>query len=138
LVVILKINNPLYNLFAGREMILLIDDEKVVRMITTELLQFLGYDVHVCASGEEGIDFFQDNHDEVDLVILDMVMPGMRGNAVFQHLKEIHSDAKVLFLSGYSHDHEVEEILKSGALGYLRKPISLDELGDKVKSALIC
>lgn len=117
-------------------MILLIDDEKVVRMITSELLDFLGYDVHACTGGEQAIDYYRDHHSEIDLVILDMIMPGMRGNAVFKHLKEIQDDVRVLFLSGYSHDHEIDEILTHGALGFLKKPVSLKELGEKVRAAL--
>lgn len=117
-------------------MILLIDDEKVVRMITTELLDFLGYEVHACAGGEQAIAFYQDHYDKVDLVILDMIMPGMRGNTVFKSLKQIQEDVRVLFLSGYSQDHEIDEILNHGALGFLKKPVSLKELGEKVRAAL--
>jgi len=117
-------------------MILLIDDEKVVRMITSELLDFLGYEVHACEGGKQAIEFYENHYDEVDLVILDMIMPEMRGNMVFKSLKKIQKDVRVLFLSGYSHDHEIDEILTHGALGFLKKPVSLKELGEKVRAAL--
>lgn len=117
-------------------MILLIDDEQIVRMITAELLEYLGYKVHLSADGKEALEFYRDNFQDVELIILDMVMPEMRGTIVFQKIIEINPKAKVIFLSGFSHDHEVEEILELGALGYLRKPVSMDELGEKIQKAL--
>lgn len=117
-------------------MILLIDDEQIVRMITAELLDYLGYEVHLCSDGMEALDFYQENQDEIELVILDMVMPEMRGTVVFQKLKEMNPSVRVLFLSGFSHDHEVDEIMSLGALDYLKKPVSLEELGKKIKAAL--
>lgn len=117
-------------------MILLVDDEEIVRIITSELLNYLGYSVEVCPNGGDAILLFRENYPKIDLVILDMVMPGMRGTIVFEELKKIDPAVKVLFLSGYSHDHEVEEILTKGAAGYLKKPVSLDELGKKIKEVL--
>ncbi|MDA3850246.1 MAG: response regulator [Spirochaetaceae bacterium] len=118
-----------------KKSILLIDDEHIVRMITSELLDYLGYKVYLSSDGIQALDFYRNNFSQVDLIILDMIMPGMRGTSVFKEIKSINPNARVLFLSGYSQDHEIKEILEEGALGYLKKPVSLDNLGEKIEAA---
>jgi PAS domain S-box-containing protein len=120
----------------GGETILVVDDEKTVLTITGRLLEKLGYRVMTAASGEEALTAFTARRDEVDLIILDMIMPEISGGDLFGKLKEIKSSIKVLLASGYSIDGEAEKILGMGCDGFIQKPFSINELANKVRSIL--
>jgi PAS domain S-box-containing protein len=120
----------------GTGMILLVDDEALVFDVGKKLLEKLGYKVLAARSGKEAIASFKKNIDRIDLVILDMIMPGMGGRETFEQLKQINPGVKVLLSSGYSVDGEASEILKRGCNGFIQKPFHLAELSQKIKSIL--
>ncbi|MFP4071956.1 MAG: ATP-binding protein, partial [Desulfovibrionales bacterium] len=120
----------------GSGMVLLIDDEQFMIDVATKMLEKLGYIVVSRNSGAEALAFFRENHTAVDLVILDIIMPGMSGSEVFDGLMEIDPEVKVLLSSGYSIHGQVEEILKRGGAGFIQKPYSLQELSRKVRECL--
>lgn len=120
----------------GGETILVVDDEKMILDVTRELLKSLGYQVYIAQSGKEAIDVFTEKQNQINLVILDMVLPGMSGKNIFDRLLEINPDVRVLLASGYSINGEAEQILARGCKGFLPKPFRLGELAQKVREVL--
>lgn len=122
--------------FRGNEMILLVDDEEMVLEIAAQLLRKLGYGVLEAGGGREAVDIFMQRKQEIDLVILDMVMPGMGAGDVYDHIKDIDPDVKVLLSSGYNMDGQASEILARGCDGFIQKPYSINELSKKLRDIL--
>jgi CheY-like chemotaxis protein len=120
----------------GTETILLVDDEATVMAVARELLEFLGYRVYCAGSGQEVVAIYHDRKDEIDLVILDMIMPGISGAETFDRLREIDPKINVLLSSGYSIDGKAREILERGCNGFLQKPYQLAQLAREVRACL--
>jgi CheY-like chemotaxis protein len=121
----------------GTGTILLIDDEEMIIKVGEELLQELGYEVLTARSGQEAIEVYQKNAGQIDLVIMDMIMPGMGGGETFDRLKRINRDIKVLLSSGYSINGQASKILERGCDGFIQKPFNLIQLSDKIQSIII-
>ncbi len=120
----------------GKANILMADDEEIVLELGTDMLEDLGYRVTACRDGEEATAIYQRQWQEIDLVILDMVMPGMSGRDTFQALRRINPDVRAILSSGYSIEGEAQAILDEGVLGFIGKPFQLVELSEKVAAAL--
>jgi len=120
----------------GTERILLVDDEEMILEVGQELLKALGYQVYTAGSGTEAVELFKKQKGSIDLVILDMIMPGMGGGEAYNRLKEINPDLKALLSSGYSLDGQAHEILERGCNGFIQKPFDLTELSDKIREIL--
>jgi PAS domain S-box-containing protein len=116
--------------------ILLVDDEKTVLETTGELISMFGYRVYPVGSGQEAIATFLAMQPKVDLVILDMIMPGISGGATFDRLREINPEVRVLLSSGYSLDGQARDIMNRGCKGFIQKPFTMNELSQKIKTAL--
>lgn len=104
--------------------------------VGTAMLKKLGYTVHVAGNGDEALQFYQEQGETIDLVILDMVMPKMGGGEVFDRLKAIDPAVKVLLSSGYSINGKASEIIDRGCVGFIQKPFNLAQLSEKVQSVL--
>lgn len=124
------------NIEKGEGTILLVDDEELILEVGEPMLEELGYDVMTASNGEKAIEIFNGNQGRIDLVIVDMIMPGMGGGELFRHLKNIKKDVRVLLASGYSMKGQAEDILKMGCVGFIQKPFSLNELSRKIKEVL--
>jgi two-component system, cell cycle sensor histidine kinase and response regulator CckA len=124
------------DLTAGNETILLVDDEEVIVGVNQPMLEKLGYTVLTAESGREAIEVFDANHGRIDMVVLDMIMPDLGGGAVFDHLKSVRPDIKVLLSSGYSISGQAEEILSRGCAGFIQKPFNLAMLSQKIREIL--
>jgi signal transduction histidine kinase len=120
----------------GFETVLLIDDETMVREVGQEMLKELGYQVKVAASGEEGIQIYEADPNKIDLVILDLIMPGTSGGETFDRLRELNPQAKVLLASGYSVDGQAAGILERGCNGFMQKPFNMKMLSRKIREVL--
>jgi CheY-like chemotaxis protein len=120
----------------GSGTILLIDDEKMILDVGVELLEELGYSVISAMSGSEAIDVFQKDQNKIDLIIMDMIMPGMGGGETFDRLKEIDPDIKVLLSSGYSINGQATKIMHRGCDGFIQKPFNMNQLAEKVQGIL--
>jgi two-component system cell cycle sensor histidine kinase/response regulator CckA len=120
----------------GSETILLVDDEKLVLEVGAKVLEKMGYTVLVAQSGREAIDIFGKNKDDIDLVILDMIMPDMGGGETYDRIKQINSRVKVILSSGYSINGQAGEIMKRGCNGFIQKPFKANELSEKLKEIL--
>jgi two-component system cell cycle sensor histidine kinase/response regulator CckA len=121
---------------SGTETILLIEDEKLILEVSRELLESIGYKVYAAGSGQAGIDVFREKRNEIDLVILDMIMPGIAGGEVFDRLRKIDPAIKVLLSSGYSLNGEAQHIMDRGCNGFLQKPFQIEILSRKIREIL--
>jgi len=120
----------------GRETILLVDDEEVIIEVTSRLLGELGYQIITAANGEEAIDIYARKHSGIDLVIVDMIMPGMSGSETFDRLKAINPAVRVILSSGYSLNGKAQAIMNKGVRAFLQKPYRLNDLAQKIRQAL--
>lgn len=116
--------------------IMVVDDEDIVRTIVVESLENIGLKVYGFGHPLEAIRFYSEHYRKIDLVILDMMMPIMSGEDTFNNLKQINPQVLTIVLSGFSSEGMVNKMLNSGAIDYLEKPISIDELCYKVVKAL--
>jgi PAS domain S-box-containing protein len=121
---------------AGTETVLLVDDEEMIVEVGQAILETLGYQVLPARSGKETIEVYQKNQDDIGLVILDMIMPGMNGGETYDRLKAINPKVKVLLSSGYSIDSEATDILKRGCNGFIQKPFTIKQLSQKIREIL--
>ncbi|MBW2095493.1 MAG: response regulator [Deltaproteobacteria bacterium] len=120
----------------GPETVLLVDDEDMIIEVGAEILEALGYKVLTARSGPEAIEIFKANKGQVDIVVLDMIMPGMGGGDAYDQLREIDPDVKVLLSTGYSLRGEASEILKRGCNGFIQKPFNIKMLSQKLREIL--
>jgi two-component system, cell cycle sensor histidine kinase and response regulator CckA len=120
----------------GSETLLIVDDEHIVLDVTQMMLKSLGYRVLAAAGGKEALELFQRNTDQIALVILDMIMPGMGGGETFEQLKALDPGVRVLLSSGYSIDGQAAEIIARGCRGFIQKPFNLLQLSEKIREVL--
>jgi two-component system cell cycle sensor histidine kinase/response regulator CckA len=120
----------------GSETVLLIDDEELILEVGGALLKKMGYRVLTAADGREGIEVYTQNREAVAIVILDLIMPDIGGGEVYERLKAVDSNVKVLLSSGYSINGQAAEILNRGCNGFIQKPFRPDELSKKLRAIL--
>jgi PAS domain S-box-containing protein len=120
----------------GSETVLLVDDEAIVLDVSVQMLNKMGYEVLAAHSGREAIEIFKQNNDKVAIVILDLIMPGMNGGEVYERLKGIDANVKVLLSSGYSIDGQAAEIINRGCDGFIQKPFKIYELSNKLREII--
>ncbi|NLA75095.1 MAG: response regulator [Deltaproteobacteria bacterium] len=123
-------------LINGTGTILLVDDEEIITCTGEQMLKKLGYNVIVAENGKKAIDIFREEHENIDLVLLDMIMPGIGGMETFDRLKEINKKVRLLLSSGYSLDGQAREIMDKGCKGFIQKPFTLSNISQKVKEVL--
>jgi PAS domain S-box-containing protein len=120
----------------GTGTVLLVDDEEMVLEVGERFLKVMGYQVLTAREGEEAIEVYKKHRDTIDLVLLDIIMPNMKGGEVFDRLKEIRPDIKVLLSSGYSIDGEASLILERGCSGFIQKPFDMTQLSQSISATL--
>ena len=120
----------------GTGTVLLVDDEEVILEVGQDLLEAMGYRVLLARDGKEAIEVYRKNRHEIDIVVLDMVMPSMDGGEAYDRMKEINPDIRVLLSSGYAIDGEATEILKRGCDAFIQKPFNMKELSQAIKGVL--
>jgi|GEM_PF-2376881 len=120
----------------GSGLILVIDDEDVIRQTATEMLMECGYEVITSGNGLDGAELFSRRYKEIALVVLDMAMPVMSGKEAFIKIKEIDHSARVLLVSGFRQDERIGDVMTLGADGFLEKPYTLHGLEEAVKKIM--
>jgi two-component system cell cycle sensor histidine kinase/response regulator CckA len=120
----------------GKGAILVVDDETQVRELAVKTLKKCGYNILLAKNGEEALSLYETRRDEIDLVILDLIMPKMGGRECFYKLREINPDIKVLIMTGHTTDGSVQDFIKEGAEGVIIKPFDLEIFTDSVNKAL--
>ena len=124
---------PIYN---GSETILIVDDEDMIIEVGQALLKKMGYQVITAKSGEEALEVVHREGAGVDLVILDMIMPGMDGGRTFDGIRETCPDMPIMLASGYAINGQAQKIMNRGCNGFIQKPFSVSELSQKVRQIL--
>jgi PAS domain S-box-containing protein len=120
----------------GDGTILLVDDEEMIVEVSRELLEVLGYRVHVAKNGKDAVEIYKEKQREIDVIILDMIMPGMGGGETFETLKSINPDVRVILSSGYSINGKAKEIMKRGCKSFIQKPFQMGDLSEKIRKVL--
>ncbi len=120
----------------GRGCILLVDDEEMVRDVLGRMLERLGYEVVSAENGAAAVRLYRQNRGGICLTILDMVMPGLTATETFDEIRAFDAEARILLLSGYSREGEARQLIQSGALGFIEKPVSQVELSRRMSRAL--
>jgi len=122
--------------YEGGDTILIADDEEVIVSMLTAHLKNLDCTVLHAKDGEETLKLLLEHKAEIDLIILDINMPVMDGQAAYHKIKEISPDIKVLVSSGYGQDGIAQKMLDSGAQGFIQKPFSLEDISAKINEVL--
>jgi len=124
------------SLIKGSGTILLVDDEEMIREVGQAMLEKLGYRTIVAVGGEQAVDVIKRKGNEIDLVILDLIMPGMDGGQTFDRIMEIRPELPVILSSGYAINGKANDIMQRGCSGFIQKPFNLSGLSQKVQKIL--
>ena len=123
-------------LSGGNETILIVDDHETIWDFLIDALQELGYSVLLAENGLDAVEIYESNPGQIDLVLLDMIMPKSGGHQTFMRLKAIDPDVKVLLSSGFVSEQEVADLLDAGACGFLPKPHRLPVVAGEIRRIL--
>lgn len=121
---------------SGKETILVVDDEEMIRRVAAMTLESAGYSVVEAADGQQAIDLYSHEGDRIDLVLLDLTMPLLSGHDAFRHLLKLNPRVKVLFASGYAAEH-LSDLEKELMAGFVKKPYRPNELLLAVEEVLV-
>ena len=120
----------------GAGVILVVDDEPVLRATAENCLTHCGYEVLLAADGEEAVACYREHSDRIDLVVCDMIMPRMNGRDCFAALKKLNPDVRVLLASGFTQPEDTREMREQGLAGFIMKPFRGVELSRAVADAM--
>ncbi|MEM6652521.1 MAG: response regulator [Pseudomonadota bacterium] len=121
---------------SGRGRILLVEDEDGVRSIAASQLKSRGYDVEEACDGEEALEILKENAGGFDLIVSDVVMPGMDGPTLIKEAKSLLGTAKVLFMSGYAERDVADKLDGDQEVAFMAKPFTVKQLAERVKAEL--
>jgi CheY-like chemotaxis protein len=121
---------------SGKETILLVEDNDLVKRLAARLLISLGYKVHSAETGKEAIELMNKKSETIDLLLTDMVMPGLSGAQLYEQALQIIPDLKVIFMSGYTDDSILKEIRKKENVQFISKPFDQQSLSRAIRKSL--
>jgi CheY-like chemotaxis protein len=119
----------------ARWKVLVVDDEEPLRAIACEMLQYLGYTAEAAESGEAAVELVQ-NGASPDLVILDVIMPGIGGMEAFRRIRKARPDIKVLVATGFAERSAMDALVAEGVNGFVQKPYMIETLAERLKGLL--
>lgn len=119
-----------------RATILLVDDEERFLKLGSNVLRRLGFAVLESRDGDGALETYRARRDEIDVVLLDMAMPGINGTQVFERLRVMDPEVRVILMSGYPEDAAANRLLQRGAAGFLHKPFSMSEVSLRIRKIL--
>jgi PAS domain S-box-containing protein len=131
-----KESEPSSMLYAGKETLLLVDDEDMILEVGARMLEALGYKILTAKGGKEAVKIYKSNKHKISLVILDMVMPDMGGGEVYDKIKKVNPDVKVLLSSGYDIEFQAAEILSLRCDSFIQKPFDIKTLSREIRKIL--
>lgn len=120
----------------GKGLILVVEDESVIRSTVMAILEECGYNVIPACDGNEAIEIFKQRHNEIKAVLLDLQIPKMSGKEVFIEMKKINNDAKVIITTGSKRNGRVDALLDLGANGFIQKPYTAAEIANTLNDIL--
>lgn len=121
---------------SGEGRILVVDDEEIVRRLLHEMLTSLGYEVVLASGGREAVAYYEKFSHEVDLAIIDMVMPDMSGRECFLALRALNPEVRAVLATGFGRDGAAQEVVDEGMIGFVQKPFRLNQISQVVARAL--
>ena len=116
-----------------RKTVLIIDDDDIIRMTTEEILHELEYNTLAADSGDSGLSLFTERYKEIDMILLDLTMPGRSVIDIFSDMLKTDPDVRVLISSGNNYDPKIEKLQSMGARSFLQKPYTITDLENKIK-----
>lgn len=122
-------------LLKGKGKIIIVDDEEIIRDLLSEMLVMLGYNAVTFGNGFEALEYYEKNVNEIDLVLLDVVMPEVSGKELLAKFYSINNDVKAAFLTGYGKE-KIDDSTMNKLVGFVNKPIDIKELSIKIKEML--
>jgi len=120
---------------SGSGTVLMVEDEELLRITTKGMLEIMGYKVLIATDGFEGLDMYNKHEDEIDLILMDIIMPRMGGRKCFKKIREKAPDVPVVFVSGFSSKNDLQEILVGGE-AFLTKPYDAVSLSRTISKVL--
>lgn len=120
----------------GEGHILIVDDEEALLTTSSMMLEQAGYKCLQARNGREALTMYREHNHDIDLVLLDMLMPDMSGKECFLAMQQEFPDAQIIICSGFTEDHSVTALLEQGALGFIKKPYRMKEFLNEIKIAL--
>ena len=130
------VKTPALKPLSGTGKILVVDDEGVMRVTAAAILAELGYQVLTADNGSSALELFEDHHNDIDLVLLDMVMPEMNGRDCFFQMQKISPEVRIVLSSGFTHSEELADLRAHQLIGFIRKPYRAAVLSRVVAAAL--
>jgi CheY-like chemotaxis protein len=131
-----KEENEVISPARGEEAILIAEDDTAVRSLMRQLLNEFGYSVIEAVDGEDAVSKFKDNQDRIKLLLLDVIMPKKNGKEAYEDMKAMRPDIKTIFVSGYARDLIQDKSVIDNGLEFLQKPVSPEELLNKIRAVL--
>jgi len=120
----------------GAGTILLVDDEPAVLAVSRAMIESLGYTVLAVGNGLEAISLYGEKKGFIDLIVLDMIMPGLSGSETFDRIRELNPGARVILSSGYSLNEQARRIMEKGCRGFVQKPFTMADISRRLREVL--
>lgn len=127
---------PERSITGNNKTILLVDDEDTNRNLGKEILEGFGYRTITASDGESAIDYYMKNKDSIDLIVLDLIMPGMGGSICLEKILMFDPDAKVIIASGFTSDKPMSDTLKKAAKDFITKPYNMKKMHEVIQRVL--
>ncbi|MBU1168806.1 MAG: response regulator [Proteobacteria bacterium] len=118
--------------YSGSNTVLMVDDDSMIIDVGKQMLERTGIEVIVAKSGQRALDIYIKDYKKIDMVILDLIMPGMNGIETYHELKKINPEIKVLFSSGYRKNLDVDAIIREGRSSFIQKPFKMEQLTQEI------
>jgi len=128
--------SPLADIPTGTGTILIVDDEELVRLTARSMLEKCGYNVITASDAIEGLRLFREKQDEIDMILMDLVMPKMSGDIASAEIRKTAPDARILLASGLTYDTRVERAMNAGKTAVIQKPYTIEKLAGAVYDLL--
>ncbi|GAB4171465.1 MAG: hypothetical protein Kow00108_05960 [Calditrichia bacterium] len=116
--------------------ILLVDDEQSILKMLNEMLKLLKVESFSTSNAKEAIEIFKKHKDEIQLILLDILMPEMNGMDAFEEFKKIKPDIEIIIISGYTNEPEIINFIKKNKLHFFRKPFHIENLMDEIEKII--
>jgi CheY-like chemotaxis protein len=124
------------HLRGGKETILVVEDDDAVRRMTLEFLKISGYSVAAASNAKDAIQLMENGNAHIDLVITDVVMPGMKGRELGEVLLKLRPNVRMLYMSAHAEDIIMNHDMLDPGMAFIEKPFSPNELASKVREVL--
>jgi DNA-binding NtrC family response regulator len=115
---------------------LIVDDDQIMLDIESFFLRKIGFKTLKATNSAKACSLYEDKKEQIDIVVLDMLMPNEKGTNIYKKLKKMNPDIRVLICSGLEKDRDVDEILNDGQNGFIKKPFKFDEFTSNVNTIL--